>query len=186
MKLEASIQKSVGVSVQGLFGLRTLLQDHASEPSILQITKKASELYDGFRVEKGLSHFAPDFVLTKQKGANLSLEIRTKDQRTSVGVIPLKAKDCEGYQQLELIEEVKRPKRKPIKRVANGLRRSMLVLEMVDIRGRLSATCNEELSRFLDTKPSFEWSFDLDCNEEMVTVVAYWENQRTAVLSLFF
>jgi hypothetical protein len=186
MKLDVSIQKSVGVPVQGMFGLRTLLQDHASESSIHAITLKASSLYEDYRAEKSTGHFAPCFTLIKQKGTNLQLEIRAHGQADSIGVIPLKAKEHQGYQQLELIKEDKRPKRKPIKRVANGIGRSMLVLEMVDIRARLSATCNDELNRFLDAKTSFEWSFDLDCNEETVSVVAYWENHRTTVLTLFF
>lgn len=178
-----------GKQVSGLFELRLLLIDYSIDEYVDAITRQVTHEYETFRREKHAGMFAPVFCVTQEDPHKLTLEITAPGSGNSVGKIPLKIKTT-GKDAFVTMRKV--APRKYHQHSNAGFTLTDLKVELEPHRTSLPSDEHSMLSHWLayfeDPEHAAKaiYSFDLDRNDESLTLVAFADFKRSNSITLFY
>lgn len=176
----------------GTFELRLHLDDHTTQDNTNQIISAVNQLIElHHAAHPRTGPFSPRFAFGGVEGDAVKIELfvmRPGQPNVECGIIPLKWKKV-GNDQILTIR--KQSRQRHIEHMNAGFNLTDLRMALSIRRVYLHEEKNEALTHHLDffeamdKKHPAEFTFDLDFNDEGVTIVAFRNFERHSVFTAF-
>jgi len=194
-------QGLVGTTIRGLFDLRLLLQDHTTQEHADVIFKRTEAAYDKYRERSKSGPFTPTIRVVRDAGQDIRLEIVAPYKTRAVAKVRLHPEQNGASTILTIADQKAARAAKPkapqgkhinagycLNEIRRQLRQEPGIVEEVR---RLSSDAKAQLESFLDTCQMRSrgvglYTIDLDITDEGISLIAFVDHKRAAVVSVFF